>query len=1340
MGNLTAATVLLRRADIDLRVRDFEGLTPLELYNTTVAGTGPSDEEASDGQADMFVWGGNRNYSLGLGHCNDCALPERARFSTPTRGAGSEPGARFARQRVRDVAMSRWHTVVLTTEPRANVYVCGIGNSGRLGRMPQTQPSLQPLRDFGETAVDVAAAPDHTLLVTASGAVYSFGANRMGQLGFVVEEGMGATASSSGTVRSASAPPAPPGTSVGSGGAELDIQLTPRRVLGPLKREIVLGAAASRHHSAVFTAEALYTWGTNTGQLGYDRQAAPVQVLPRKVTAISQPIRQVAATEFATACLLTTWDVVVFHGDTYFRVNFPMPRVSGDMGVFRPRQAQPKPSITKLTCSGTTFGALTELGDLFTFSLEHPGTLARGATPAGAAKHASPRPQLVWSVRRRFSGVRDVALGPDGTILLCTASGHVYLRSRRPDTGKAKPGGRAHKFHFVPFLQRIVRVATNECESFAAIQAPARLPDMPLRGAALGEELRTLLPHVHAAPVSAPEPVDDALAAALAATSLDDSSEEELGEATMLRRYALQARALLRTLGAWRPVARFAPPLPDAVYENGCGAVLLLDGGLYVPVHRSLLAVRVPRLAAALRGGEARKPPPGVAVRPDVAPGVVGVVLEGMALPAALLLVEYLYTDNLPPVWTANIQMQVAPLSAVLGVDLRAVQPQFKAAAAALELDALHDVLSSPVPRPPRATMDGQLAALFQQCVRPAEDAADGAHAAAGGAPAQPASGAPVPTDTVLHLADAVVPCHSLFLRRSPFLQALYEWRRSCGETGEVHIEMQHLSWAVVSTGLRFLYTDAGLRVFAHTDADKSPDQFIDYVTDVLAFADELLLDKLKLLCSYLLRQRLKPTNVAAMLADANTFYAAQLRDTCMEYATRNMETLLEANLLDALAPRDLACLAAYVQRKQDEHMHRDVARDRVYALMVKHQEYVEQLDIPRPSLNLACLKVPKRIKSPALAPARPPSPEPPPISGASAGDSSLMFAMDDDVDEAAARPAAAASAAASASAAEQDAWQTVGAGPRRGAVRSGGGAPPGEELPARSPPARSPPVRATPSMAIRPPASAPGGPALSPRAPSVRPTPPAGAASSAGWRTGTTPPSGPPVSAGAQEALASMPLAARVSQKERKKQQRQASAEPASGEPPAAWRPSAWGRPAGGRAPPLSSSPHTVTPVVPTRVPSGGHGSMGASRAPSGSWRGTSESPWRNSPSMRASVSPPSAPVETSSTPPTFLQIQEQQAAAMQLEQSRHAVPTSFAQILEEESRQTEQARSERQEAEAFERWFEEESRRVQEQQASREASRSQGNARRGRGRGRRGGGGGGRRQRDPAQARIDD
>ena len=36
--------------------------------------------------------------------------------------------------------------------------------------------------------------------------------------------------------------------------------------------------------------------------------------------------------------------------------------------------------------------------------------------------------------------------------------------------------------------------------------------------------------------------------------------------------------------------------------------------------------------------------------------------------------------------------------------------------------------------------------------------------------------------------------------------------------------------------------------------------------------------------------------------------------------------------------------------------------------------------------------------------------------------------------------------------------------------------------------------------------------------------------------------------------------------------------------------------------------------------------------------------------PRSQNSVSPPSAPVETSSTPPTFLQIQEQQAAAMQL------------------------------------------------------------------------------------------
>ena len=49
---------------------------------------------------------------------------------------------------------------------------------------------------------------------------------------------------------------------------EEPIQAIPKRVVGLLRREIVIGVAASKNASACWTKEAVFTWGTNTGQLG----------------------------------------------------------------------------------------------------------------------------------------------------------------------------------------------------------------------------------------------------------------------------------------------------------------------------------------------------------------------------------------------------------------------------------------------------------------------------------------------------------------------------------------------------------------------------------------------------------------------------------------------------------------------------------------------------------------------------------------------------------------------------------------------------------------------------------------------------------------------------------------------------------------------------------------------------------------------------------------------------------------------------------------------------------------------------------------------------------------
>jgi alpha-tubulin suppressor-like RCC1 family protein len=88
---------------------------------------------------------------------------------------------------------------------------------------------------------------DHTLALTKSGEVLSWGLNRFSQLGYIVES----TAASE-----------------GFGRIEESIQTGARRVLGPLRKEVVRGIAASKGASACWTTADVYTWGTNNGQLG----------------------------------------------------------------------------------------------------------------------------------------------------------------------------------------------------------------------------------------------------------------------------------------------------------------------------------------------------------------------------------------------------------------------------------------------------------------------------------------------------------------------------------------------------------------------------------------------------------------------------------------------------------------------------------------------------------------------------------------------------------------------------------------------------------------------------------------------------------------------------------------------------------------------------------------------------------------------------------------------------------------------------------------------------------------------------------------------------------------
>jgi hypothetical protein len=907
---------------------------------------------------------------------------------------------------------------VLSIEETAPYLACD-----RIGRAPQTQMNLEPLRDFQDVASSIAVGPDHTCILTTSGEVFSFGYNRFFQLGYYLEAGQGIVSSTGATKGSGGAATATFGAPANTmPNSELDVQISPRKVVGQLKREQVLGIAAGKLHSAAFTSHALFTWGTNTGQLGYDRAATPIQITPRKVTSITsnQRIVSVAVTDFATACLFLNGDVLLLHNDTSFFVRFPPPGFSSDSNVFRPRQARPKPSIAKIISgTGNTFAAISDMGDMWQFTLEHPSEYAQSS---GSTAKVNIKPQLIWSVRKnkKIGAAKDVALGAGSDLILVTESGHVFVRSsKKAETSNAQSGSGGGKgksgWRPVPFLQRAFKVATNETGGLAAIKSDARVRDIRLRGKSLCEDLQDLLPHLKSYSLTSAKGEEHKIVGSLAEANVglavetdseDGSTDEESDAENVGQRYIAMAQfiaeAARRWTGSGDDSAKYGPHnvhLPPF----GCD-MFLIAGNRYLPVHRAIISARLPILAEVLENPPSKgtgSAPQGVLVRK--AGKTVTMMLEGCSFGTALFLLHYLYTDDLPPVWTASVGLRVEKLYSALKLQPGLIHTQLKHLATILELPALRPSLNSPVPTPPSGTLSANLEVFFKtQVDAPVEQSPH--------------------HDVQLQFADRTVPAHSVILRRSPFFAALFqpEWTSTRWSDGIISIDMAHVRWEVARIVLLHLYTDGQSDLFTGSDVDRNQDQFIDFVVEVLALSNEMLLVKLKLICSAMMRKRILHSNVAATLSDADFYHAVSLKEATMDYIARTMESLLESGMLDSLEPRMIKTLSLCVREKQDERMHRRARDEYISGLIVKHQDYYFDLDLPPPSLGVAAAKVPKRqprsspligptkvttasrrngyASSPATSPSLRPFSS---LQGTQAGNDSglFMFSMDDDAE-----------------------------------------------------------------------------------------------------------------------------------------------------------------------------------------------------------------------------------------------------------------------------------------------------------------------------------------------------
>ncbi|XP_010902790.2 inhibitor of Bruton tyrosine kinase isoform X2 [Esox lucius] len=257
----------------NLFTQDKEGLSVLDLTmkdrpaHVVFTKTDPTE---------VYTWGNNANFSLGHGNQESRHHPEIVDV--------------FARTGVyiKQVVLCKFHSVFLSQ--KGQVYTCGHGQGGRLGHGDE-QTYLVPRMVEGlmsHHCSQVSAAKDHTVVLTEEGYVYTFGLNTYHQLGL-----------------------APPPAS----------SHLPKQVFSKtLKGRTVIGVAAGRFHTVLWTREAVYSMGLNGGQLGYllDPNGEKCVTTPRQVSALHHKdisIAMVAASNGATV-------VVTEKGDVYLLADY----------------------------------------------------------------------------------------------------------------------------------------------------------------------------------------------------------------------------------------------------------------------------------------------------------------------------------------------------------------------------------------------------------------------------------------------------------------------------------------------------------------------------------------------------------------------------------------------------------------------------------------------------------------------------------------------------------------------------------------------------------------------------------------------------------------------------------------------------------------------------------------------------------------------------------------------------------------------------------------------------------------------------------------------------------
>jgi alpha-tubulin suppressor-like RCC1 family protein len=894
-GNVTIARALMDRDTRDamgregfvgphgarglIKIKDHEGNSPFDVFSLTIANrslrhssesvmidAGSNDDEDESERSygededaglqesingdELYTFGSNKNFTLGFGDEDDRQFPERVMLKRPAHlisrlfveyqnqcvfpgvenqsSPKAEPNIHFPQSvpaplqyqaiKILDVKLSKLHTAVLTTDPEANLHICGFGPGGRLGTGDEiTRFNFTCIYGgglAGKKVTSIGLGQNHTVAVCRHGEAFSWGNNAFGQLGYAL--------------------PNP------SGKDETPVQLLPRQIFGPLKREAVIGVAASSTHSVVFTATALYTFGKNDGQLGLvdaDARSLETQTTPRRVAAalFSSSICMVTAIEKATVCLLENHDVWVFANYGWKKISFPLDSLASSAlkSSYMSTRYDTSPNhISKISSGGDTICALARSGDVFTVTVSHsidayPNT--GSTTNPNKIRGALSAPQRIWSLRKGHMAVKDVDVGHDGSVIICTVSGSVWKRVKRAKVKDANAALGAleyrpkdYKFSRIPGLTRITAVRSNTFGAFAAVR----------------KDVDVLKSQVDIASSTLWVDFFPLLSFHKLSNEEDSETEEPMLRYWIPRRASDDPATIRHAVFTLKDIEKHIEGLLAHESNNVRSSYDIKIGttvsNVRLPCHEFMLAGRSSLLRRTLptfRETYYYSLHDVFTIEYDKQGGIL-ILFQGLDFLTILNLLLYIYTDSVVDVWH---QTKQAPQMAFR---YRQIRTELMKTAAQLDLRGLERAVRTMVAPPRDLHRDMELAVLE---------------------PAYFETG-----DAEVELNGATAKVHSaLVCQRCPFFDALFYgragggWLSSRRENMEepykgVRVDMKHVDLEVFQLVRRHIYADTGEELFENVYSEDL-EAFLDLVMDVLSVANELMLDRLAQICQKVL-------------------------------------------------------------------------------------------------------------------------------------------------------------------------------------------------------------------------------------------------------------------------------------------------------------------------------------------------------------------------------------------------------------------------------------------------------------------------------------------------------